>query len=145
MVDLEETDRADRNGLKARMYDPSSWTEAELEDWMRGIQLDEAPLRELRSRGISGLELLALDDADLAAVGVKPVRERTRVLRELQQLRFRSRRSIGTAESQRFVSLQRGRSAVLTECMETVLLQHCPQLPLKLQRLLLALWQVSFT
>lgn len=165
VAELEATRvRAVRNDAP----DLASWTERDVETWLRDVVLlDPSVTAALCEQGVSGLELLTLDDVDLRATGVASLAERKRALRLIRELRDRaaspstgssgtgailgksmpsqSHRSLlnsvkSNAALRRLTTTRRERMGVLGECLGKVL-SLSPAVPLKTKRLLLILWQ----
>jgi hypothetical protein len=130
------------------------WTTHEVEAWLVETALFTAEqAAAVREQGVSGSELLTLDDTDLRVLGVATLSERKRVLRLLAQLRLRSAKDVSVMESPRKKGSQpssprappkqqlsvREHLGALGECIGKVL-AHTPMIPLKSRRLLLVLW-----
>ena len=127
----------------------ASWTADEVGHWLRStLQWEEHHAAELTQQGLTGSELLLLDDDDLHALQL-PLAMRKRCLHALSVLRLRASAARGAAiagqragPQRRRLACRRERLSVLYECFSKVL-SHCPSVPLKTKRVLLALWQQS--
>ena len=123
--------------------DPTLWEVRDVAEWLRlYAQLSVAQVRSaIEEHGVAcGLDLLALDDGDLHALGLTRVAERKQLLRMLAALRLRARRAVSEARSRVYCVAQQHRLAALSECVHEVFVHSCDTLNLKTQRLLVALW-----
>jgi hypothetical protein len=84
--------------------DPTLWEVRDVAEWLRlYAQLSVAQVRSaIEEHSVAcGLDLLALDDGDLHALGLTRVAERKQLLRMLAALRLRARRACSRPDARR--------------------------------------------
>ena len=132
---------------KALEDDPFKWGAGRVAEWL-SVHAPPQLVGPLREQGLRGMELLALDEADLCALGCSLV-DRKRLLTRLAQLRSQTslareaalkRQEPGGVTLGLHLSSRRERLGVLHDCFSKVL-THMPSVPLKTRRLLTVLFQ----
>jgi hypothetical protein len=129
--------------------DPALWDADRVAKWLgETANVSTEIVLAIWEQGVSGLELLTLDDADLSALRM-PLSERKRTLDLIRTLREQAAAAAGLLAPrascdiglQTHLNARRKRLAVLYECFSRMLIHIAPTVPLKTRRLLHALWQ----
>jgi len=144
---------------EVRGHEAVAWGVSEVLLWLRCSAGLEQYSEAFAAQGISGVELLQLDELSLIELGVRVLGHRKRLLHAIEELHQRfpsaapavggssrearpggSHRPPSHASAPRqHAARQRQHIAVLEECMQKVLM-HCASLPLHSRQLLLSLW-----